>query len=440
MNIMHRALGGLKRRIVAPLELSARGGPTPTDIFGPAEMAVYVHLPFCDSLCPYCVFNKNRDPAKMSAYAYAVAREIAFYGRIPQVRSTPVHAVYLGGGTPSLLPANLIEQVLTALRRHLDLRSDVQISLEANPDSLESHKLDRYRAAGVNRISVGAQSFNRRSLQRLGRHYGPEEIHAALDRVKRAGFSDVSLDLMFGLPEQTLADFASELDQAISTPVVHLSLFAILYQPETPLWRRRVLRRPLWTMYEHAVNELGRHGFTQYTAEDFTRTGDRCGYQVEVWKTGTKGFLGFGAGALSVYGNTGWYNIGDLTDYIEAAQLEHPPIAGGGSNGTRRQMLEHLMAAAKTLTIDPATFEERFTVPLRSVVGPLPELLRWAGMLHRGTDGTYGVTTRGAFYASLAWGDLVLRQLAQAGASRGPSRPSHHRERAQPPEVLPLLA
>lgn len=423
MSVPQRLLELAKKRLLAPMQLSRRGTIHVEDVFGPKQIALYVHFPFCNSMCAYCSFNKVRPRGQLDGYVDALEKEIAYYGAEPHLSSVPVHAVFLGGGTPSFLPAELIERTLAALRRHFNFLPDAQITVETNPESTSIEKLSRYRRAGANRISVGVQSFDERLLRGLGRRHRTADIHAALDAVAAAGFRELSLDLMFGLPGQTAPQLAADLAHAIASPITHLSLFAMIYRPGTPLWRRRVRSRPLWRMYDFAAEHLARHGFTQYTAEDFTRSGVHCRYQDEVWRAGPKGFLGFGAGAMSMYGSSGWHNIGPVDDYIAAAREGGRPVAGGGNSSTSRQMLEHLMASARSLRIDTEPFAERFGVDLASLVGPLPRLLELAGLLRRETDAGFTVTRRGAFLVSVLWGELVLQQCADAARATGRAIP-----------------
>lgn len=416
-------LGGARRVLLAPMELASKTLVQPTDVFGPSEVVLYLHFPFCAAFCEYCVFNKSalrRD--ELLAYVEALERELAFYGAVPQLQGVRARALYLGGGTPSVLPAELVERVLAAVRRAFRFTSDAQLTLEANPESVQPQKLARYKKAGINRISLGVQSFDPALLERVGRKQRPGDVPRALEAIAAAGFEELNIDLMLGLPGQTLAELDRDVDQLIASQATHAAIFALVYRPESPLWDRRGQKKSAFELYDRAASRLERAGFRQYSAEDFTRSGRTCRYQDEVWKPGGKGFLGFGAGAMSMYGSASWFNVGPTADYV-AATRAGPPTAGGSQASTLKQMLEHLMVSARSLRIDPRTFQRRFGVPLSRVVGPLPTLLSAAGLLRSEPGGAYGLTRRGAYVTTALWGELILRQCAEAGRALAPLAP-----------------
>ncbi len=404
----------------------------PAEIFVPTPTAIYVHIPFCGSFCSYCIFNKNRPGEQMLTYVQALEREIAWYGGQPRLAAAEVSSVFFGGGTPSYLPAEHIERVLDAIAANFSLPADLQITLEANPESITRDKLTRYRRRGVNRISLGVQSFDEQQLRSMGRRHRKADIHRALGTIREAGYQEVSLDLMYGLPEQTLSGFADELQQAIAAPVSHISLFPMIYQPGTPIYRHRQAHRPLRQMYYHALDELAAAGFRQYTTEDFTR-GAPCTYQLDLWRPPPKPTLGFGAGSLSTFGGYNWHNIGKLEQYIEVALSGRPPVAGGGRVSTRQLMHDHVAVATKSLRLDRAAFERRFGVSLDSVLGPLIPLARAAGLLREIDDDTLELTRFASFYASRMWSEYILGKLERTAADAGPAvvpivTPDLHRE------------
>jgi oxygen-independent coproporphyrinogen-3 oxidase len=392
----------------------------PEQIAGTQRIAMYVHVPFCGSTCSYCAFNKyRRPPDRIEAYLKGVGREAEWYAARPQLSAARLSSLYFGGGTPSFVPAELIAELLQTIRRGFRLPEDLQITLEANPESVTPAKLAEYVRAGINRISLGAQSFDDRQLRRLGRRHGSDQIRIALRRIGEAGIDEVNLDLMYGLPGQSFDDFAAELRQALSTSATHLSLFPLSYRPETPLGRERPGRRPQLRMYEHALRELRRAGFRQYTTEDFTRTVP-CTYNVDAWRPPPSDCLGLGAGALSTFGGTNWHNIGHLDRYIEVARSGRPPIAGGGAVSTRQRMIEHLLVSTKTLRFDPELFERRFGVPVQRVLGPWPWAARALGLARRTPAGIVDLTPRGGLLASRLWSAFILDKLARTADDGGP--------------------
>jgi oxygen-independent coproporphyrinogen-3 oxidase len=387
------------------------------EVFAPEPIAVYVHLPFCRSFCAYCAFNKVRDDKAQERYLEALLAEIDWYAARPALAGVQISSVYFGGGTPSCLPADWITRILERLRQGFGLRADAQITLEGNPDSLEAPKLAQYRAAGVGRISVGVQSFDEVALRRLGRAHRAADIQRCLEQVREAGFDEVSADLMFGLPGQRLADFRVDLARALEAPVTHLSLFPMIYHRNTPLWDQREARRPLRRMYDWGADALAGCGFAQYTPEDFTRSGVRCRYQLDVWQPPVKRFLGFGAGALSTFGDHHWANLGQLEAYLDAARQDPPPLATLARRSRAHQLRDFFLYSAKTLRFDAEVFRAEFGVHPRAVVGPLPEAAVAAGLITRVDRAGWELTRRGRFYACLLWGELILDRLAVAGRS-----------------------
>ena len=389
----------------------------PERVFGPQPTALYLHVPFCAHKCAYCSFNTfRRPPTRMRDYVTAVEREIASHATRPELGAVEVSSIYVGGGTPTHLPADDMARLLDALTCSFRLRPGVQVTLEANPDSLGPEKLERYRSHGVNRISLGVQTFDPEQLRLLGRGHGVAEIYDALRRLGEVGLSEVSLDLMFGLPGQSLAGFADDLAKAIDTGVPHVSLFPLSHRPGTALSRRRARRRPLWRMYRHALDTLAAAGFRQYTTEDFTR-GAPCAYQLDLWQPPPKDCLGIGPGALSSWRGTNWHNLGDLDAYIAACSAERAPIAGGGRPSVHQQMHDHIHLAVRTLRLDRAQFEARFGVPAEHVLGPLPAITRALGLTRRDERGDLELTARGRYLASRVWSEFILAKLSEAAES-----------------------
>ncbi|MBW2525910.1 MAG: radical SAM family heme chaperone HemW [Deltaproteobacteria bacterium] len=402
----------LQPAVTAPVE--------PQRIFAAAPIAMYVHVPFCGAKCAYCAFNKERrSPAQIEAYLRAVSAEVDWYGSQPRLAKAPLSSLYIGGGTPSFVPAELLATLLDTIRRRFHLPTDLQVTLEANPESVTADKLACYVRAGVNRISLGAQSFDDAQLRRLGRQHDGGRTRTALRLIRAAGIDEVNLDLMYGLPGQTLDDFATDLQQALSTSASHIALFPLVHQPTTPLGRRQPARRPLLGMYEHALYALERAGFRQYTTEDFTRTVP-CRYNVDAWQPPPADCLALGAGALSSLAATHWHNIGDIDRYVAVAESGRPPIAGASPMPPREQMIEHVLLATRTLRFDPGLFEQRFGVPVERALGPWPTLARALGLARRDPAGTVELSPRGRLLASRLWSAFILEKLAQTAADRGP--------------------
>src|SRR5579885_3150829 len=259
--------------------------------------AAYVHVPFCAHRCSYCDFAiaVGRDDLR-DRYVEAVTAEVAALGR-PQ----PVDTLFLGGGTPSHLSAGQLERLLGALLRWLPPAPGHEFSVEANPDSLDADKVKVLADHGVNRVSLGAQSFHPHLLRALGRDHAADEIPRAVERA-RARIANVSLDLIFGVPGQAPAEWQADLGRALALEPEHVATYGLTYEKGTPLWkeRRRGAVRPLdeeaeLGLYARAIDTLEAAGFEHYELSNFARPGRRCRHNAAYWANWA--YFGFGMGA-----------------------------------------------------------------------------------------------------------------------------------------------
>lgn len=262
-------------------------------------LGLYVHLPWCVRKCPYCDFNshaagENPPRARYSAALIAdLGREAAF------ADGRTLESVFLGGGTPSLFSAAEIGALLDAVAASCNLADGAEITMEANPGALECDRLADYRAAGVNRLSLGAQSFDQRMLRRLGRVHGPAEIFAAFDEAESAGFSRINLDLMYALPGQTVAMAVADIEQATRLSPSHVSWYQLTLEPNTVFHARPPADLPDEEACEIIETEclarLEEAGYERYETSAFAKPGYRCRHNLNYWQFGD--YLAIGAGA-----------------------------------------------------------------------------------------------------------------------------------------------
>jgi oxygen-independent coproporphyrinogen-3 oxidase len=263
-------------------------------------LALYVHIPWCVSKCPYCDFNSHALVGGLPADRYIHALLADLEQSLPLVWGRPVSSVFLGGGTPSLFSARQIARILEGLRARLQLSPHAEITLEANPGAVEHDRFADYRAAGVNRVSLGVQSFDDEALQRIGRIHGRAEVEQAVDSLHAAGLENFNIDLMFGLPGQTVVKAVADVDTAIQCRPAHLSHYHLTIEANTAFAARPP---PLpeedeaWEMQEQCVEALEAGGFTQYEVSAWARPGLGCRHNLNYWRYGD--FLGIGAGAHS---------------------------------------------------------------------------------------------------------------------------------------------
>lgn len=265
----------------------------------PPPLAVYVHLPWCVSKCPYCDFNSHTYSASASLddYVRALATDLVAESR--EVRGREVQTVFIGGGTPSLFPAEKITAILASLRAQLTVSADAEITMEANPGTVERGALSAYRDAGVTRLSLGAQSFDAELLQRLGRIHGPDDVRAACDEALQAGFDSINLDLMFALPGQTAEQARHDVGEAIRTGMAHISYYHLTLEPNTVFFARPPADLPdddrAYALHEASLEQLAAAGYERYEVSAFGLPGHACRHNLNYWSFGD--YLGLGAGA-----------------------------------------------------------------------------------------------------------------------------------------------
>lgn len=289
------------------------------------SISLYLHVPFCHTRCHYCDFNTYAGMlGHRERYVDALAQEIQLAGlraRRPGDAPRRCRTIFFGGGTPSLLSAEQVDALLTAARQAFAVDDDAEITLEANPGTLEYGRLDALRAVGVNRLSMGAQSFDADLLRWMGRIHSPEEIETAFAAARQAGFTSINLDFIFALPNQSLATWAETLERALALGPEHLSLYSLIVEEGTPLfaWVRdgRVIPADDDTaadMYEHAITRLAAAGYGQYEISNWALPGHECRHNLTYWRN--LPYIGLGAGAHSYFAGHRFAEARPIADYI----------------------------------------------------------------------------------------------------------------------------
>jgi len=288
--------------------------------------ALYVHIPFCRGKCDYCGFySRPIGDYDVGRYLSAVARELDSHHI-----SNPVETVYLGGGSPSALPEDQLLFLVDLITSRVG--KPAEFTVEANPGQISDSWLSSLRCAGVNRLSLGAQSFIEEELIFLTRPYQPVDIVNGVTQARRAGFDNVSLDLIFAIPGSTLDTWRYSLEKAMALSVEHISAYSLSFEPNTPLGRRlqagrleKVDEETDRKMYETAIDRLGRAGWEQYEISNFAREGFRCRHNLRYWAN--QSYVGLGPSASSWQNHCRTTNIRDIHKYIEALEQNQSPIA-----------------------------------------------------------------------------------------------------------------
>ena len=337
--------------------------PAPTFLSVP--LALYVHWPWCVRKCPYCDFNSHESAPQEAAYLAALIADLE--AALPAIWGRSIVSVFIGGGTPSLMSGATVDALLAALRMRLPLLPGAEITLEANPGTAEADRFKAYRDAGVNRLSLGIQSFDDAKLAALGRIHSGDEARRAIE-MAYAHFERINLDLMYALPEQTLAEARQDIGTAIATGVTHLSAYHLTLEPNTAFHHAPP---PLpdddlsADMQEMVEDSLAAAGFDHYETSAFAQPGQRCAHNLNYWSFGD--YLGIGAGAHS--------KISDHAGIRREARPRHPkdyladPVSRNWLAVTRQDLPGEFMMNALRLTggVPLAWFSERTGLPLSAI-------------------------------------------------------------------------
>ncbi len=291
-------------------------------------LGLYLHIPFCSSICNYCNFNRGLfDAAVKDRYVSALEQEIR-----DAADGSAADTIFFGGGTPSLLEPAEIHRLITACAESFALSPDAEITLETNPETSSVERMSGFRAAGVNRVSFGVQSFRDEELRRLGRQHSADRARQAVIQARAAGFNNVSLDLMMWLPQQSREHWQSSVEALIEVNPEHASLYLLELYPNAPL--KEDMARAGWSqapdddaaeMYLWSLERLERAGYSQYEISNVARPGRQSRHNLKYWRDGE--WLGFGCGAHSTRGSVRWKNVSSTDDYI--ARASRDPAGGG---------------------------------------------------------------------------------------------------------------
>lgn len=382
---------------------------------GKPALGLYIHIPFCKAKCAYCDFySLAHSEEKMDAYMAALLRHLEEVA--PRAAGMQVDTVYFGGGTPSYLGAARLCRILQTVLRRYDVARDAEITLEANPDSAGDWKeLRRLRRAGFNRLSLGVQSTDDALLRRIGRVHTYEQVQQAVMAARKAKFTDLSLDLIYGLPGQTMEDWQRTLADAVALGPEHLSCYGLKLEEGTPLWQQRqTLTLPdddaQADMYLYTVAALGEMGYEQYEISNFAKPGKASRHNLKYWNM--EEYAGFGPGAHSDFGGVRYGYVRDIDSYIAGKLV----LSESENDSTLARDYEYVMLSLRTAAgIDRQTFEKRYRQRFQPME-TLFEQYEKAG-LALPTEGGWRLTPKG-FLVSNSIIAALQEALAQQRAAR----------------------
>ena len=282
-------------------------------------LSLYIHIPWCVRKCPYCDFNSHATREEIPEDAYINALIADLEQDLPAVWGRTIETVFIGGGTPSLFSPAGIDRLLGAVRARVPLKPDAEITLEANPGTVDQARFKGFRDAGINRLSIGVQSFQAGLLQRIGRIHNDREAIAAIEAAQQAGFSNLNLDLMFGLPGQTIEQALADLRIATALQPTHISWYELTIEPNTWFYRHppeRPVDDDLWEMQQAGRMLLDATGFERYEVSAYARSGQLCRHNMNYWQFGD--YLGIGAGAHAKISDAATQSI------TRTSRVKHP--------------------------------------------------------------------------------------------------------------------
>lgn len=354
----------------SPLILGGAQAPRPALPQLP-PLALYIHIPWCVRKCPYCDFNSHAASPTLPEEEYVDALLADLDQDLPAAHGRKLSSIFFGGGTPSLFSAQALGRLLAGVQQRIPFASDIEITLEANPGTFEQEKFTAYRALGINRLSIGIQSFQEQKLEALGRiHSGAEAVRAA-DMARQAGFDNFNLDLMHGLPDQSLEDALGDLRQAIAMKPTHLSWYQLTLEPNTVFWSQPPTLPEddiLWDIQEAGQALLAEHGYAQYEVSAYAQPGRAARHNLNYWSFGD--FIGIGAGAHGKLSHPDGRILRTWKtrlpkDYLNPAK---PFKAGEKSLDNDELPFEFLMNALRlTDGVDAALFAQRTGLELASL-------------------------------------------------------------------------
>jgi oxygen-independent coproporphyrinogen-3 oxidase len=312
--------------------------------------------------------------------------------QLPDGNPRRSRTIFFGGGTPSLLSVSQISRILDACNRHFAVDKDAEITLEANPGTLNQEQLAGLRAAGINRLSMGAQSFDAELLKALGRIHSPQDIIQAVCHARAAGFTSINVDCMFGLPGQTMRQWRETIDQALDLHIEHLSLYSLIIEEGTPFynWTREGRITPgdqdlCADMYEYADERLQAAGYINYEISNWSLPGHQSRHNLTYWHN--LPYFGMGAGAYSSFGGRRFSNVREPLEYIRLLDTRQWPEAESEIIDKQQAMSETAFLALRTAQgLHLPTFEQRFTLPFTAFVGDRLRVVEEAGLLEYERD------------------------------------------------------
>ncbi|EUJ51596.1 radical SAM family heme chaperone HemW [Paenilisteria rocourtiae] len=363
--------------------------------------AIYIHIPFCEHICYYCDFNKVfLEGQPVDKYVDLLIKEMEMVTEKQVMK--PVETIFVGGGTPTTLTEAQLTRLCSAVQRLFPIAKEAEFSFEANPGDLSVSKLQVMKDHGVNRLSMGVQSFNNELLKKIGRIHTVDDVYQSVNNAKQVGFENVSIDLIFSLPGQTEADFEDTLTKALNLDLPHYSAYSLIIEPKTIFYNLMQKGKLLLpgedaeaNMYEMLMSTMEKHGRRQYEISNFAKPGFESRHNIVYWSN--EHYFGFGAGAHGYVGETRYANYGPLKKYMQPLEKNELPIFQQKELTLKEKMEEEMfLGLRKVVGVDKAQFQAKFGQPLDTTFARAIEKTTEKGWLES-TQGSIRLTRRGRF-------------------------------------------
>lgn len=362
---------------------------------------VYIHIPFCHQICNYCDFNKfffHNQP--VDEYIESLGKEMALWAN--DLQKAEIETIFIGGGTPTSLSVDQLDRLLELITTYIPMEHVTEFSSEANPDELTLDKMQKMREFGVNRLSMGVQTFDQNLLKVLGRTHSNDHVYEVINHAKQTDFPSISIDLMYGLPNQTMDQWKASLQEAFRLKIPHISAYSLLVEPKTIFYNllsKGKLSLPgedlEAEMYGYLLEEMQSHGYIQYEISNFAYVGKESKHNLLYWNNDE--YIGLGAGAHGYVNGKRYSNHGPIKKYMQTIDTgEQPLMMQKEVTNVEKMEEEMFLGLRKNEGVSLAKFEERYGLTLRDVYGKeLDELLQRELLVLE--DNFVRLTSRGRF-------------------------------------------
>ncbi len=345
-------------------------------------IGIYLHIPFCEKKCSYCDFYSITNKRKIEEFVFWLQREIELYFNHELGRRVKVHTLYFGGGTPSLLEPEQIDKIISTISNFFDVDEISEFTVECNPGTNFTNKLADYKSLGINRISIGVQSLVPEELTFLDRIHTAKE---AMDAITMAldFFEKVSVDIIFSIPNQTIASISKTLEELLKHDIKHISAYSLIYEEKTPLYNELLkgnicpkTEEQDFEIYKFITSTLSEHNFIQYEVSNFAKSGFKSLHNLNYWRYGD--YFGFGPSAHSFFNHKRSWNVRNLNNYFNLLKSNRLPIENFEHIDTNKRILEKIMLGLRSEGIPLLEFKQEFGIDLFQICGQIFEA--WESM------------------------------------------------------------